>query len=111
MYYANSQQLVDEITFLVSSTEPPLQWLCIEASAVDDVDYTAAEALRSIYHSLKEKGMRLVIAEVLTDMTAESHYGLAELLGAEAIYPTVNDVMAVYQTQAQPPTQMGSPHS
>src|SRR5262245_17208397 len=73
MYYANSQQLADEMSFLIKTAEPSLRWLCIEASAVDDVDYTAAEVLRSIFDTSKEKGVRLVIAGVLSDMTAESH--------------------------------------
>jgi len=42
MYYANSQQLTEEITALVNNAEPPLRWLCIDASAVDDVYYSAA---------------------------------------------------------------------
>ena len=34
---------------------------------VDDVDYSAAETLRSIFAILKEKGIRLVVAQVLDD--------------------------------------------
>ena len=47
MYYANAQQLSEEIAF-VNSAEPALRWFCIDVSAVDDVDYSAAETLRSI---------------------------------------------------------------
>jgi sulfate permease, SulP family len=62
MYYANTQKLTEEITGLVDNAAPPLRWLCIDASAVDDVDFTAAEGLRTIFASLKGKGVRLVIA-------------------------------------------------
>ena len=48
IYYANAQQLTEEITELVNTAKPPLRWLCIDASAIDDVDYSAAESLRSI---------------------------------------------------------------
>jgi SulP family sulfate permease len=43
LYYANCQQLSDEISFLADTKEPPVRWLCIDASAIDDVDYSAAE--------------------------------------------------------------------
>jgi high affinity sulfate transporter 1 len=102
MYYANSQQLAEELTFLLKTAEPSLRWLCVEASAIDDVDYTAAEVLRSIFNTAKEKGVRLVVAAVLSDMTAASHYGLQELVGADAFYNTMNDVIKDYQSQVLP---------
>ena len=37
MYYANSEQLSEEITGLVNSADPALRWFCIDASAVDDL--------------------------------------------------------------------------
>src|SRR5210317_1015532 len=50
-----SQQLSEEILHLVNAAEPPVRWFCLDASAVDDVDYSAAETLRSIYGILKGK--------------------------------------------------------
>ena len=45
---ANAQQLTEETTQLAATADPPLRWFCIDASAVDDVDYTAAETIRSL---------------------------------------------------------------
>jgi MFS superfamily sulfate permease-like transporter len=97
MYYANSQQLSEEILDLVNSAEPPLRWFCIDASAVDDVDYSAEETLRSIYGILKEKGIRLVITQVLDDVKAESRYQLRQMFGEDAFYDTLEDVVKEYQ--------------
>ena len=99
MYYANSQQLSEEILDLANSAEPPLRWFCIDASAVDDADYSAAETLRSIYGILKEKGIRLVITQVLDDVKAESRYQLRQLFGEDAYYDTPEDVAKEYQQQ------------
>ena len=99
MYYANSQQLSEEILDLVNSAEPLLRWFCIDASAVDDVDYSAEETLRSIYGILKEKGIRLVITQVLDDVKAESRYQLRQLFGEDAFYDTLEDVVKEYQQQ------------
>jgi hypothetical protein len=46
MYYANSQQLSDEILILVNTAAPLLRWFNLDAYAVDDVDYLAAKTLR-----------------------------------------------------------------
>jgi high affinity sulfate transporter 1 len=99
MYYANAQQLTEEITGLVNSAEPPLRWFCIDVSAVDDVDYSAAEALRSIYLILKEKGIHLVVARILEEVKAESRYELRRLFGEDAFYDTLEAVVKAYQQQ------------
>ncbi|MDH3830650.1 MAG: SulP family inorganic anion transporter [Gammaproteobacteria bacterium] len=99
MYYANAEQLSEEITDLANNSEPPLRWLCLDASAVDDVDYSAADTLRSLFTILKDKGIRLVVAQVLDDVREESRYNLRQLFGEDAFYDTLDDVMKDYQQQ------------
>jgi len=99
MYYANAQQLTEEITGLVTTADPPLRWLCIDASAIDDVDYSAAENLRSIFNLLKDKGVHLVVAQVMDDVKQESRYNLRELFGEDAFYDTLDDVVEAYRQQ------------
>ena len=97
MYYANCQQLADEISFLANTVEPPLRWLCIDASAVDDVDYSAAETLRSAYAKLKAKGIRLVVTEIIDDLNSRSRYQFWELIGEDAHYDRLEDVVREYK--------------
>ena len=97
MYYANSQQLTEEVTRLANSAQPPLRWFCIDGSAVDDVDYSAAETLRSLHAILQEKGIRLVIAQVMEDVKAQSRYNLLQLFGDDAFFDTLEDVMKAYR--------------
>ena len=78
LYYANCQQLSDEVSFLANTAEPPLRWLCLDASAVDDVDYSAAETLRSVHARLKARGIRLVVAEVMEDLKTKSRYRIKD---------------------------------
>jgi MFS superfamily sulfate permease-like transporter len=99
MYYANAEQLSEEITDLANNSEPALRWLCLDASSVDDVDYSAAETLRSLFGILKDKGIRLVVAQVLDDVREESRYRLRELFGEDAFYDTLEDVMQDYRQQ------------
>jgi sulfate permease, SulP family len=101
MYYANADQLLREVEDLASGTQPTLSWFCIEASAVADVDFTAAAALRSIHGMLKEKGVRLVFADVLDDtVRAEmDRFELTDLIGKDAFYPTLREVVDAYDRQ------------
>ena len=101
MYYANAELFSEEITSLTNNAEPPLRWFCIDAYAIDDVDYTAAETLRTIYGILKEKKIRLVFAHVLDHIKEEGHYDLVHLLGKEAFYDSLHDVLKAYQQQIE----------
>ena len=99
LYYANCQQLSDEVSFLANTAEPPLRWLCLDGSAVDDVDYSAAETLRSVHAKLKESGIRLVVAEIMDDVKTRARYQLLELLGEDAHFDKLEDVLNQYRQQ------------
>jgi high affinity sulfate transporter 1 len=99
MYYANAQQLSDEIIDLVNRAQHPVQWFCIDASAVDDVDFSAAETLRSVMTTLQKQGIRLVIAQVLEDVRERSRFELLQLFGEHAFYDTLAQVVQAYRQQ------------
>jgi MFS superfamily sulfate permease-like transporter len=97
MYYANSPKLFSEIEDIVHSADPPLRWLCLDASAVDDVDFTAAETIRSLFSTLSASGVRMVMAQVLEDVKVTSRYQMERLFGREFFYATLDDVVSDYK--------------
>jgi len=101
LYYANAQQYSDEVAFLADRSESPVRWLCLDVSAVDDIDYSAAEVLRSIYARLRARGVRLVVTGVMEDVKAASRYRLAELFGKDAFYDTLDDVLNAYRAPSR----------
>ena len=101
MYYANSEQLSEQVLYLVKNADPPLECFCIDASAVDDVDFSAAETLRSLHSLLDAQGVRLVFAEVMDDVRSEYREQLKSLVEEGAIYPTLEDVVSAYRQDAK----------
>jgi MFS superfamily sulfate permease-like transporter len=97
LYYANAELFSQEVLELVNSAQPPLSWFCIDATAVDDIDFSAAATLRETYKLLKEKGIRLVLSEVEEDVRRELDKSeIADLIGKDAFYETISDVEAAY---------------
>jgi sulfate permease, SulP family len=97
MYYANSQVLNNEIVELARSANPPLSWFCIDATAVNDVDFTAAETLRTLHAILAGQGIRLVLCDVVDEVRAEfDRSKLTELFGRDAFFQTPVAVMTAY---------------
>jgi MFS superfamily sulfate permease-like transporter len=111
LYYANCQQLADEVSWLTNNAEPPLRWFCLDASAIDDVDYSAAETLRSVYRELQAKGIHLVVAGVLDDVKTSALYRFEELFGKDAFYDRLEDVMKQYRQQFNVPVPSSFPGS
>ena len=101
MYYANAEQLSMEVANLANGAEPPLVWFCIDASAVADVDFSAAVTLREICGNLKAQGIRLVFAEVVDLVKAElDRSELTDLVGKDAVYQTISAVVSAYDTRS-----------
>jgi high affinity sulfate transporter 1 len=103
LYYANSTRFTAEILDLVEHADPPLRWLCLSASAMGDVDYSGADAIRAVHEELAGRGVTFVMCEV--DATIQKlldAYGLTDKIGAQNIYLTTQDVVEAYQRTIAP---------
>lgn len=97
MYYANSRVLNKEIVELVESANPQLSWFCIDASAVNDVDFTSAETLRNLHGILAGQGVRLVMCAVVDEVREEfDRSNLTNLIGRDAFFQTPAAVVDAY---------------
>ncbi len=80
MYYANCEQFKAEVHELITGAQAPLSWFCLDLGAVDDVDFSAAEALRETIELLKQRGIRFTLVEVQANVHAElDRYGITGL--------------------------------
>jgi sulfate permease, SulP family len=99
LYYANANLFFEQTSAFASSANPPT-WLCIDSVALPDIDYSGGETIRQLYGELNEHGIKLVIAEPMENVTKLlGRYGLTDLLGADAIYPTVQDAVDAFRRQ------------
>ena len=97
MYYANIQILTEEVVILARWANPPLSWFCIDVAAVNDVDFTAAEALRTLHGILAGQGIRLVFSEVIEEVRVEfDRSSLTDLFGRDALFPSLAAVVNAF---------------
>ncbi len=101
MYYANTEVLSEEVTKLALEAKPPLAWFCIDAAAVDDVDFSAAAVLRTLYGLLHKRGIRLVFSEVSPGVYAQlENSGITDLAGRDAFYESAGAVVNAYRQRS-----------
>jgi SulP family sulfate permease len=98
LYYANATRFTAEILELVEGAAPPLTWLCVSASAMGDVDYSGADAIRAVFEELQGRGVTLVLSEVdPVVMRLLDAYGLTDKIGKANFFATTGEAAEAYQ--------------
>jgi phosphoglycolate phosphatase-like HAD superfamily hydrolase len=60
--------------------------------------HSGGETIRQLHGELDERGIRLVIAEPIRSVRdVLDRYGLTDLLGADAIYDTVDEAVTAFR--------------
>ena len=78
LYYANVEKLTAEVTMLAS--HPGIREICIDASAIPDVDYSAGQELLSLAKDLGERGVSITITHCIDLVRDElRRYGVLDL--------------------------------
>jgi high affinity sulfate transporter 1 len=98
IYYANTELLFSQVTELLTSATPPLRWFCIDAAGIDDVDFTGAATLRAVHQTLKDAGVKLVLANVSHHVRVTlERYEITGLLDRDALFDSLPNVAHAYK--------------
>jgi sulfate permease, SulP family len=97
LYFANVSRLVADLV-TIGAEGPPVRWLCLDAAAVGDVDYTAAAVLTQLVQREQRAGVRVVLSNVVDAVRVElDRYGITALIGTDDIFDTSGEVLAAYR--------------
>jgi MFS superfamily sulfate permease-like transporter len=104
LYYANTGRFAEEVRALVDGAEPPLEWFCLVADAVRDVDFSGSLALRATYDALVRRKVDLVLCQVSDPVRAElERDGLIDAIGTDRLFETIADVVEAFKARPQDP--------
>jgi SulP family sulfate permease len=102
LYFANAARFEEQVLALAESNGTPVKWVCIDAPAIGDVDYTGGETIIQVDKGLEERGVRLVLAGVGQEIRAElDRAGVTDVVGTDAYYASVVDVLQAYRAGAK----------
>ncbi len=75
-----------------------LRWVVLEASAIAQVDGTAAAALQDMHDALAARGVRLALAALNTEVqTLLERAGQIDQVGAEMIFDDLDDAVRAFE--------------
>ena len=101
LFFANAEQFREEIEAAIAAAATPTRTVVVAAEPVTEIDMTAADMLAELIEALGAAGVSLRFAE-LKDPTKDrlKRYGLFEVLGANAFFPTVGAAVDAYVEEA-----------
>ena len=94
IFFENADYFKRRVITTIEKSKEPVSTLIIDAGAVNDIDYTAAEMLKHLCQKLYSDDIRLIFAHVPPTLNSVlSHYGLLDIIGENNIYPSLEDAV------------------
>jgi sulfate permease, SulP family len=102
LYFANASRLAADLTILTRHGDP-LSWLCLDGAAIGDVDYTAAAVLSRAHQQLRQRGIRLVLSNIIEPVRHQlDRYGISAAVGTDAYFDTAGEALDVFHVHYPP---------
>ena len=99
LFYANATHFTTESLALVDTPVRP-QWFVLLADAIDDVDFTAGEALVELARQLSRRSVVFGVAAARTEVLAElERFGLLDLIGEDRVFATLDEAVAAFRAR------------
>ena len=99
LYYVNANRFLEDLNALANSAEP-LEWICIDAGAITDVDFTGSLTIKQVQTQLAEHDIKLVVADAMTSVKEKlDRYGITALIGEDAYFPTVESSVQAFTSK------------
>jgi MFS superfamily sulfate permease-like transporter len=97
LFYANAGMFADEIRALTGAGASPVRWIVVDAGAITNVDYTAAQVVRELQKDLARRGVALVLAHVQSDLKPDlDRHRLTAAIHPNRIFNSLHEALAAY---------------
>ena len=94
LFYANEARFADEVRSLVEHAPVPVRQLVIDASAITDIDYSAARSVRDLIETLAARGVMVVFGRVNRYLRSDmDRHGITAAVGASRIFGTLHEAL------------------
>ena len=99
LFYANASRFTDDVKALVDGAPDPVRWVLLDASALTDVDYSAAIQLKDLANFLHARG--IAVGLVRADLELLATLTTYDVVGGEGaptrIFPTISQGIAAFE--------------
>ena len=101
LFYANDNRFVDEVRNLVERAPTPVRWFIVDAGAITDMDYSAAQSIRDLLNELSRQKVGMIFARVSPYLRSDmDRHGITAVIGQTRIFTTLHEAVNAVQTAA-----------
>lgn len=101
LFYANCNRFADDLRFLINTAPVPVRCVVVDASAITDIDYSAACLLRTVLQELQAQSVLVAFGRVNPFLRADmERHRITEVLGEGNIYAQLHTAVAAARSHA-----------
>lgn len=94
LFYANADRFADEVRSLVERAPTPIRWFIVDAGAITDIDYSAAQSVRDLLDDLAHQGVGIVFARVSPYLRSDmDRHRITVVIGEARIFTTLHEAI------------------
>jgi sulfate permease, SulP family len=94
LFYANDHFFVDDARRLIGQAPSPVRWFVIDASAITDLDYSAARSVGDLCEALKRSGIEVIFARVNRYLRSDmDRHGITPIVEERCIFGTLHEAL------------------
>jgi high affinity sulfate transporter 1 len=95
LFYANVNRFADEVRALVERAPTPVRWFIVDAGAITNIDYSAAQSIRDLLDDLARQRVGMVFARVSPYLRSDmDRHGLTAAIDETRIFTTLHEAIA-----------------
>jgi sulfate permease, SulP family len=95
LFYANQNVFTAEVRALVDRAPAPVRWFIVDAGAITDIDYTAAQSILNLLDDLARREVNLIFGRVNAYLRSDmNRHGITAAVGETRIFATLHEAIA-----------------
>jgi len=95
LFYANANRFAVEVRALVERAPTPIRWFIVDAGAITDIDFSAAQAIRDLLDDLARQRIAVVFARVSPYLRSDmDRHRITAAIGETRIFTTLHEAIA-----------------
>ena len=102
LFYANANRFVDDVEKAIASAPTPVEWLVLDGSSIDDIDYSAGRAIEGLLDFLEARNITPCVARVDGHLLeAITVYGIDSRILPEHRFVNLIDAYNAFEARAK----------
>lgn len=97
LFFENVNYFVIRVKHAIEQSKEPVEYLLIDAGAIDSIDYTAVETMKMLYRQLSSENIKMGFAHVSPNLRRQfDAYGMTNLVGGDNIFSTLSGAIKMH---------------